>query len=109
MPAPDFDQDPGLGASRSSGLPVILCAGPVCSSDREALPDDDGELRLGLEPLVVVTTMPHLLHLAWIVGQVEVVFTIDFAHSYLREPVRCQAAGLFLVVIGVVLPLIAIH
>lgn len=45
-----------------------------------------------------------------IVGQVEVVFTIGFAHFYLREPVRWQeAAGLFLVVIGVVLALIATH
>jgi drug/metabolite transporter (DMT)-like permease len=45
-----------------------------------------------------------------VVGQVEVVFTIGFAHFYLREPVRWQeAAGLFLVVIGVVLALIATH
>ncbi|HMN54857.1 MAG TPA: DMT family transporter [Sphingopyxis sp.] len=45
-----------------------------------------------------------------IVGQVEVVFTIGFAHFYLREPVRWQeAAGLLLVVIGVVLALIATH
>lgn len=45
-----------------------------------------------------------------VVGQVEVVFTIGFAHFYLREPVRWQeAAGLFLVVVGVILALIATH
>jgi len=43
-----------------------------------------------------------------IVGQVEVIFTIGFAHFYLREPVRWhEAAGLLLVAIGVVLALVA--
>lgn len=43
-----------------------------------------------------------------IVGQVEVIFTIGFAHFYLREPVRWhEAAGLLLVAIGVVLALFA--
>lgn len=43
-----------------------------------------------------------------IVGQVEVVFTIGFAHFYLREPVRWhEIAGLLLVVAGVVMALLA--
>ncbi len=43
-----------------------------------------------------------------IVGQVEVVFTIGFAHFYLREPVRWhEIAGLLLVVGGVVMALLA--
>lgn len=43
-----------------------------------------------------------------IVGQVEVIFTIGFAHFYLREPVRWhEAGGLALVAIGVVLALMA--
>jgi drug/metabolite transporter (DMT)-like permease len=43
-----------------------------------------------------------------IVGQVEVIFTIGFAHFYLREPVRWhEAVGLLLVAIGVVLALFA--
>src|SRR3546814_16870754 len=43
-----------------------------------------------------------------IVGQVEVVFTLGFAHFYLREPVRWhEIAGLLLVVGGVVMALIA--
>lgn len=42
-----------------------------------------------------------------IVGQVEVVFTLSFAHFYLRERMqRSEVAGLLLVVIGVVLALI---
>lgn len=43
-----------------------------------------------------------------VVGQVEVVFTVGFAHFYLREPVRWhEIAGLLLVVGGVVMALIA--
>lgn len=43
-----------------------------------------------------------------IVGQVEVIFTIAFAHFYLREPVRWhEAVGLLLVAVGVVLALLA--
>ena len=43
-----------------------------------------------------------------IVGQVEVAFTIGFAHFYLREPVRWhEIAGLLLVVGGVVMALLA--
>lgn len=43
-----------------------------------------------------------------IVGQVEVIFTIGFAHFYLREPVRWhELAGLLLVVSGVVMALVA--
>lgn len=43
-----------------------------------------------------------------IVGQVEVIFTIGFAHFYLREPVRWrEAVGLLLVTVGVVLALVA--
>ncbi|MEW4467558.1 DMT family transporter [Parasphingorhabdus sp. JC815] len=43
-----------------------------------------------------------------IVGQVEIIFTVGFAHFYLREPVKWhEAAGLFLVVSGVVLALLA--
>ena len=43
-----------------------------------------------------------------IVGQVEVIFTIVFAHFYLHEPVRWhEALGLLLVVIGVTLALFA--
>lgn len=43
-----------------------------------------------------------------IVGQVEVIFTIAFAHFYLREPVRWhEAVGLIFVALGVVLALIA--
>ena len=43
-----------------------------------------------------------------IVGQVEVVFTIGFAHFYLREPVRWhEIVGLLLVVGGVVMALLA--
>ncbi|WP_317450875.1 DMT family transporter [Sphingopyxis sp. LK2115] len=43
-----------------------------------------------------------------VVGQVEVVFTVGFARFYLREPVRWhEIAGLFLVVGGVVMALIA--
>ena len=43
-----------------------------------------------------------------IVGQVEVIFTIGFAHFYLREPVRWrEAVGLLLVTLGVVLALFA--
>lgn len=43
-----------------------------------------------------------------VVGQVEVVFTVGFAHFYLREPVRWyEIAGLMLVVGGVVMALIA--
>lgn len=43
-----------------------------------------------------------------IVGQVEVIFTIAFAHFYLREPVRWhEAVGLLLVALGVVLALLA--
>lgn len=43
-----------------------------------------------------------------IVGQVEVVFTIGFAHFYLREPVRWhEIVGLLLVVGGVALALLA--
>lgn len=42
-----------------------------------------------------------------IVGQVEIIFTVGFAHFYLREPVKWhEAAGLFLVVSGVVLALL---
>lgn len=42
-----------------------------------------------------------------IVGQVEVVFTLSFAHFYLRERMqRSEVAGLLLVVIGVVLALV---
>jgi len=43
-----------------------------------------------------------------IVGQVEVIFTIGFAHFYLREPVRwSEVAGLMLVAAGVMLALLA--
>lgn len=43
-----------------------------------------------------------------IVGQVEVIFTIAFAHFYLREPVRWhEIVGLLLVVGGVVMALLA--
>lgn len=43
-----------------------------------------------------------------IVGQVEVLFTIAFAHFYLREPVRWhEIVGLLLVVGGVVMALLA--
>lgn len=43
-----------------------------------------------------------------IVGQVEVIFTIAFAHFYLREPVRwSEVAGLMLVATGVMLALLA--
>ena len=43
-----------------------------------------------------------------IVGQVEVIFTIAFAHFYPREPVRWhEAVGLLLVALGVVLALLA--
>lgn len=43
-----------------------------------------------------------------IVGQVEVIFTIGFAHFYLREPVRWhEIVGLLLVVGGVVMALLA--
>ncbi|MFZ5726489.1 MAG: EamA family transporter [Pseudomonadota bacterium] len=43
-----------------------------------------------------------------VVGQVEVVFTVGFAHFYLREPVRWhEIAGLLLVGGGVVMALIA--
>jgi len=43
-----------------------------------------------------------------VVGQVEVIFTIGFAHYYLREPVRWhEIAGLLLVVGGVVMALLA--
>lgn len=43
-----------------------------------------------------------------IVGQVEVVFTIAFAHFYLREPVRWyEVVGLLLVAAGVILALVA--
>lgn len=43
-----------------------------------------------------------------IVGQVEVIFTIGFAHFYLREPVRWhEIVGLLLVVGGVVMALFA--
>lgn len=43
-----------------------------------------------------------------IVGQVEVIFTIGFAHFYLREPVRwSEVAGLMLVATGVMLALLA--
>lgn len=43
-----------------------------------------------------------------IVGQVEVIFTVVFAHFYLREPVRWhEVSGLLLVAIGVVLALLA--
>lgn len=42
-----------------------------------------------------------------VVGQVEIIFTVGFAHFYLREPVRWhEAAGLLLVVSGVVLALL---
>ncbi|WP_443030545.1 EamA family transporter [Sphingopyxis sp.] len=42
-----------------------------------------------------------------IVGQVEVIFTIAFAHFYLREPIRWhEAVGLLLVVVGVILALL---
>lgn len=43
-----------------------------------------------------------------IVGQVEVIFTIGFAHFYLREPIRwSEVAGLILVAVGVMLALLA--
>ncbi|AJA08158.1 putative membrane protein [Sphingopyxis fribergensis] len=43
-----------------------------------------------------------------IVGQVEVIFTIGFAHFYLREPVRWhEIVGLLLVVGGVMMALLA--
>ena len=43
-----------------------------------------------------------------IVGQVEVIFTIGFAHFYLREPIRWpEIAGLMLVVSGVMMALFA--
>ncbi|WP_447755572.1 EamA family transporter [Sphingopyxis fribergensis] len=43
-----------------------------------------------------------------IVGQVEVIFTVAFAHFYLRERVRWhEIAGLLLVAIGVILALLA--
>ncbi|KAB2857408.1 EamA family transporter [Sphingopyxis terrae] len=43
-----------------------------------------------------------------VVGQVEVVFTIAFAHFYLREPVRWhETLGLLLVVGGVILALLS--
>ena len=43
-----------------------------------------------------------------IVGQIEVVFTLGFAHFYLREPVQLkETIGLLLVVIGVILALFA--
>ncbi|MBW8297657.1 DMT family transporter [Sphingopyxis sp.] len=43
-----------------------------------------------------------------IVGQVEVIFTIGFAHFYLRDPVRWhEVVGLLLVATGVVLALVA--
>jgi drug/metabolite transporter (DMT)-like permease len=41
-----------------------------------------------------------------IVGQVEVLFTLGFAHFYLREKLaRSEAAGLILVALGVILAL----
>lgn len=43
-----------------------------------------------------------------IVGQVEVIFTIGFAHFYLRDPVRWhEVVGLLLVATGVILALVA--
>ncbi|MGI9360343.1 MAG: DMT family transporter [Parasphingorhabdus sp.] len=43
-----------------------------------------------------------------VVGQVEIIFTVAFAHFYLREPVRWhETVGLSMVVGGVVLALIA--
>ena len=45
-----------------------------------------------------------------IVGQSEVIFTLSFAHFYLRERLkRSEIAGLLLVVTGVVLALVGAH
>jgi drug/metabolite transporter (DMT)-like permease len=44
-----------------------------------------------------------------VVGQVEVLFTIGFAHLYLRERVRAyEVVGLLLVIVGVILALIGV-